>query len=520
MIDIKKKFIYDSIKLHAHLHPDKIALYDKNRTMTYSRLWENIKILAAWLSQNLIQGSRVGIMLNNSIEMVISLYAVCCAHMTAVPIDRDIHPRNLDYILKDSGFRLMITDRKSIPVLEDLRVGKDFTTLIAGPFEPSRFLCFYSLEDILQKTLIGSPDLISPQSPESTAVILYTTGTTGPKKGVMLSHINLNSAAENIIRFMELKNDIVEILPMPFSHSFGFGRLRCVLGVGGSAIIENGFLRPEFILGSLDKYQANAISSVPAGFAILLGFYPDFFRKAAPQIKYIEIGSDFMDLKIKKQLIDLCPNAKICMHYGLTEASRAAFLDFSRDKNFLETAGKSTHDVNIKIIENNGKEAKTCNPGEIVIRGDIVMKGYWNKPELTAETLKGGWLHTGDSGFLDKNGYLHLIGREEDIINIRGMKAAPGEIEEIIKQFKGICDAAVIGYPSGDKLSPVIIKAFIVVGENFKDLTSLKNHCINHLESYKIPQEFKIIKKIPRSEYGKILRNQLFEQFGLAEKQQ
>jgi long-chain acyl-CoA synthetase len=375
--------------------------------------------------------------------------------------------------------------------------------------QPARRLSLYSLEDILQKTLSGSSDLISHQSPENTAVILYTTGTTGPKKGVMLSHTNLNSAAENIIRFMKLKDDIIESLPMPFSHSFGFGRLRCVLEVGGSGIIENGFLRPEYILGNLDKYQANVISSVPAGFAILLGFYPDFFRKTASQIKHIEIGSDFMDLKTKKQLIGFCPKAKICMHYGLTEASRAAFLDFSRDKNHLDTAGKPSHSVSFKILDATGKEAKTNNPGEILIQGDIVMKGYWNKPELTAETLKGGWLRTGDSGFLDKNGYLHLLGRKEDIINIRGMKAASGEIEEILKQYKGICDAAVIGCLSGDKLSQVIIKAFIVVEDSFIDFTSLKNHCINHLESYKIPQEFKIIKKIPRSDSGKILRIQL-----------
>ena len=343
------------------------------------------------------------------------------------------------------------------------------------------------------------------------AFILYTTGTTGPKKGVILSHGNLLAATRNINKFMQIGPWAIESLPMRLSHSFGFARLRCVFDVGGTVILENGFLRPERILYNMKLHEANAISSVPAGFSILLEYYKEQFEEIGPQIRYIEIGSAFMRQNHKENLMELCPNARICMHYGLTEASRSTFIEFHAEKEKLHTVGKPSPNVELRIMGENGEELSPNQTGEILVKGQMVMNGYWNKDEITKNNMRNGWLHTGDLGAVDDEGYLHLLGRKKEIINIGGLKVAPGEIEEILLKCTEIEEVVIIGVQSLGDISDEMIKAFIVTNDNKLSIKYLEKFCLDNMESYKVPSVFEIVESLPKTASGKIQRHLLIE---------
>tara|TARA_B100000315_G_scaffold240925_1_gene261222 strand:- start:5170 stop:6645 length:1476 start_codon:yes stop_codon:yes gene_type:complete len=486
--------LIDSIKHFSSLHPNKPAIISGGNIINYSELEERITSTAAHLVSNIKPGERIGVLLPNSIEAILAMYAIPLAGGIAVPIDITLHPRNISYILEDTKSRFIVTSSPFSDVLEDVNY-----TIFK--------LNIDSFPELYRANIFPNQD------PEKTAFIFYTTGTTGTKKGVELSHCNLLASAQNIIEFMALTPDIVESVPMPLTHSFGFARVRCVFGVGGTVIIENGLLRADHVIASMKQYGANAISSVPAGFAIFLGYYESFFKEIAAQIRFIEIGSAFMPIEHKDRLIRLCPNARICMHFGLTEASRAAFINFRQDYNHINTIGKPSPNVAIEIRDDNGQSVPIGEKGLIWIKGDMVMKRYWKKPELTFKTLIDGWLNSGDIGALDENGFLHLFGRKKELINVAGLKIAPAEIESVLDQHPNIHETAVIGLPNVNDISNEVIKAYVVLADGIAelDIQKLQKFCLQNLESYKVPQQFDIIESIPKTNSGKVQR-QLLEQ--------
>ena len=505
--------LHEPLQDHARRQPDKTAVRDGERSVTYHELWEKIQGFAGFLSGRFRQKARVGILLSNNLEAVVSIYAAPAAGMIAVPMDADIHPRNLDSAIRSCGISTLVTSGKFLGRLRDSGTARLLPLILAGESVPRKKS--FSFEQALQDGRRGEKPL--PElGPSDVACILTTAGTTDEPKAVMLSHANLRAASHNIRQVMGIDAGIVESLPMRISHSFGFGRLRAVLESGGTVILEDGLVRPERVLAALKEKRANALSLVPAGFAILLTYYRESFREIAGQLRFIEIGSAFMRRDQKEMLMELCPAALISMHYGLTEASRAAFLDFHREKAFLDTAGKPSPGVRIKIVDENGNESGPGDRGEILIRGDTVSPGYWGKPELTASVLKDGWLHTGDSGFVDENGYLHLLGRRQDTINLGGIKVSPREVEEVLLKYKGILEAAVVGVKSEEAVTGEIIKAFLVVDdrEKFRDLAGLKKFCLREIEAYKVPQEFEIIPTLPKTGSGKVKTHLLAEPRG------
>jgi len=497
----EKPLIHEIIAIHAAKKPEHTALYDHDRVITYAELWDSVLHLSAWLQGCYPQETRVGILLNNSFEMVRALYAVSKAGMISVPLDTDMHARNLSYILHDCGVQIILTVKNFFPLLNSINVYQKCVLLPLD--EPDHKWPYPSAGGKTQQ----------PISSGNTACILYTTGTTGSRKGVMLSHSQLLNATKNINQFMQIDSDVIESLPMRLSHSFGFARLRCVFDVGGSVILENGFLRPERVLFNIKAKKANALASVPSGFALLLEFFLDFFKDIGLRLRHIEIGSDFMRMKQKLLLMELCPDTKICLHYGLTEASRATFLDLHRDREHLDSVGKPSPNVDIQLADNKGNAAGVDIPGEILVKGNMVMSGYWGNPEMTSQTVKEGWLHTGDFGRIDSDGYVYLLGRNQELINVGGLKVSPAEIEEILLRYEGIKGVRVVGEESHGTISQNRIKAFLVVADKsrFKTFRDLFRYCADEMEAYKIPDEFEILPEIPESKSGKILRSSFLE---------
>jgi long-chain acyl-CoA synthetase len=480
--------------------PDKVAIIHNDRKYSYCEVLEKVTQFATWIIKNCKNDEKIGIILENCPQTVFALYGITMAGRICVPLDADLHERNLKYIVDDCEIKTIITYEKYLNRLgEEIKSG--FVNIIKTD-DPTNALHFDTLQD-------GSVDapLNCDFDPQRTAFILYTTGTTGPQKGVELSHFNLLEATRNINEFMQLTPDLIESLPMRLSHSFGFARLRSIISAGGTAILENGFLRPERVIFNLKKYQANAISSVPGGFAILLDYYGKYFTQIGSNIKFIEIGSSFMKMDHKNELMRACPNAKICMHYGLTEASRSTFIDFRVDWEMLHTVGKPAPNVEVKIVKEDVKGILSEDYGEIYVKGKMVAKGYFQKPEQTLETFHDGWLKTGDIGKVDQQGYVHLLGRKKEMINVGGLKVAPGEVEEVLLRYPGIEEAAVVGEKTNDINNERVMAYVVTKTEISQD--KLKEYCVKNLESYKIPQIVRTIDKLPKTGSGKIQKQLL-----------
>ena len=499
--------LYNDLKSNFMQNPHKKAIIHNNNIYSYKALWVDAKKIAHWLNTNLELQARVGIMLDNSYETIVAMYGILMSNRICVPIDTDAHERNIKYFVEDASISAIFTSSKYVDKVEEVDKKNNLKIVLTDSIEIDKKYSYF------EKIIL---DISADQFEESDkaddsliAFILYTTGTTGPRKGVILSHANLLAATNNINRFMQIGAGSIESLPMRLSHSFGFARLRCVFNVGGTVILEHGFLRPDRILNNMKLYKANAISSVPAGFSILLDYYYEQFESISPQIKYIEIGSALMRENHKKMLMDLCPKARICMHYGLTEASRSTFIEFNSEKDKLHSAGKPSPKVELRIISEKGEILGLDQTGEILVKGQMVMAGYWNKDKLTKENLKNGWLYTGDLGSVDDEGYLYLLGRKKEIINVGGLKIAPGEVEEILLKYDGIVEAAVLGVKSVDNISDEMIKAFIITDDDEISIIELEKFCLENMESYKLPTEFKIVEFLPKTASGKIQRDLL-----------
>jgi len=494
--------IHEVIYKNYIKNPDKIAVIDGQDQCTYDQLWDIVQKRSSWLQENFNKQDRIGIVLDNSLDSVYFMYAISAAGMISVPMDSDIHSRNLSYIIKDSSISLIVTESKYKNKLKEAVGAEKIEIFVVDTADGGTFHLINTVKsDLSLKDYQGC----------KLASILYTTGTTGPRKGVILSHENFLSATESINQFMKIDSSIVESLPMRLSHSFGFARLRSVFDVSGTVILEKGFLRPEKVVDSMLKHKANAISSVPTGFAILLGYYKRFFEQVAPQIRHIEIGSASMRQDHKEELVKLCPKARICMHYGLTEGSRASFIEFHSQKDKLYTIGQASPNVEIKIINENKNDVGFNKHGEIAVKGKMVMQGYCNKEKMTKDSLIDGWLLTGDLGVIDAQGYIHLLGRKKEIINVGGQKVAPGEIEEILLSYEGILEAAVIGLKPSNEVTGESIKTFIVTKNKDISFEDIKRHCLENLESYKIPVEFEIVSSLPRTNSGKIQKHLLIK---------
>jgi len=350
-------------------------------------------------------------------------------------------------------------------------------------------------------------------NPKSAADVLFTTGTTGEPKGVVLTHHNIYSAATNINAFIGNSSQDREVVPLPLSHSFGLGRLRCNLLAGGAIILVDGLTFPGQIFNAISQSKATGLSFVPAGLDLLLRISNDRLGDYVNQLRYVEIGSAPMSVEVKEFLMKLLPRTRICMHYGLTEASRAVFIEFHESARKLESVGKRAPNVEVKIFDpDTNLEAPENTLGKIMIRGGNVMQGYWKEPNRTQEVLKDGWLYTGDYGYRDHDGYFYLEGRERELINIGGRKVSPAEIERALQKHPDISTCACIGIDDPRGITGEAVKAYVVAKDpsvRRPDNSDIVEFLRESLEPYKVPVEFCWIDALPTTSSGKIQRSAL-----------
>jgi len=458
--------------------------------LSYAELTQKIIQSAKYLSEN---GASAGqLVILSAPQTATFVYCYFALHLLgaiAVPVDPQLPHLKLQYIADQCSSKLAILSR--------LATIKNISKVL--------------LLDSLSKNEGSKLNLLEFPKLSDKADVLFTTGTTGSPKGVILTHQNILAGAMNINNFILNTSQDIELSPLPLSHSFGLARLRCNLLLGATIVLANGFLLPGKIYRQLEETKSTGFCTVPAGIAILFKFGEEKLAKFKHQLRYLEIGSAPMPLKHKQKLMELLPNTRICMHYGLTEASRSSFIEFHKDKHFLTSVGKITPGVKLKIRNNLKKECSVGENGEISLKGDSVAKKYLS----LGDTLnKNGWFDSGDSGFLNKQGYIFLSGRTSDILNIGGQKVAPLEIEDLINLLPWVRDCACIGIPDPNGISGEVVKLFLVKKKKLLSTNDISDFDVilylrDKVESYKIPSQIEWIDKIPKTKSGKIQRHLL-----------
>lgn len=479
--------ILSAVARQAQKTPKKPAVIAGQKIVTYEELWQHAANAAAFLSKCGVGfGDRVILSAASSTPSFV--YGYLATHLlraVAVPIDPKTPDHRLAYIADRVEPRVMFTVKQT----------------------PARTATAHTI-DALDGVHANTRMEFSYPLGEDVAEILFTSGTTGDPKGVVLTHGNILSAATNINAFIGNTAEDREVVPMPLSHSFGLGRMRCNLLAGGTLILIDGLTFPAQVFQSIEQWSATGLASVPAGFAVLLRLSSERFGQYAHQLRYIEIGSAPMPIEHKQKLMALLPHTRICMHYGLTEASRATFIEFHESAQKLDSIGRPTPNVEVKIVDDHDLELPPNRPGKIMVKGGMVTRGYWRNPNFDGEFLHSGWFYTGDYGYRDEEGYLHLEAREKDLINVGGRKVSPVEIENALAEHENIIGCACVGIPDPQGITGEAVKAFLVAhdGSRLPDGTEIVDFLRDKLEPYKIPVTFCWIDAIPMTPSGKIQR--------------
>ena len=475
------KTIEEQIFDHVQNTPDKVALISGDTEITYSQLWDYCLCAAEKLKQDyhLKKGDRVILSAAGNIEFVYAYFGVHIAGGICVPIDPDTNQTRFEYI-----------EKSTTPV------------------------CVMGLLHNVKKETIPFSDVVNGTSkatyivPEQSQVadILFTTGTTGAPKGVALSYNNLSAAARNINAFIGNTSSDVELLALPVSHSFGLGRLRCSLSKGATVVMLGTFANVKKFFKEMARCQVTMFAMVPASWGFIKKMSGKYIGKFADQLKFIEIGSSFMPVEDKELLMSLLPKTRICMHYGSTEASRSAFMEFHTYKDNLLSIGKASPNVEIKIFTSQGTPAALGEEGEVCVKGEHVTCSYWNEtPERFASDFYDGYFRTGDCGTMDAEGNIYLKSRIKEMINVGGKKVSPMEVEDILNTIPGIKESACIGIPDPGIVLGEVVKAFIVADDNLSD-EEIMQQLRPQLEVYKLPVEIERINAIPKTGSGKIQR--------------
>jgi len=485
-----KQTIESLIREHAVHTPDKIAVIDeKGNGISYSALWSNIlRAAGALRSLGLKNGERIVLAASKSVDFIYLYFGSHLTGAVTVPVDPEINAARLDRIVNLTEPHLIVGELRNAA---ELKVNS-----------------FKEIMNIEKET--DNDDLILPLS-QNNADILFTTGTTGMPKGVVLTNGNESQAATNINAFIGNTSDDIEVLALPVSHSFGLGRIRCVLSKGATLVIVGSFASMKKFFGAMEKYKATGFGMVPASWAYISRMSGDRIAGFANQLKYIEIGSAPMPLAEKHRLMTLLPDTRICMHYGLTEASRSAFISFHEESNRLDTAGKASPNCDIAIFDPAGNRLDAGCDGEVCVKGDHVCSTYWRNEDSYRNDFFDGYFRTGDWGCLDEEGYLHLKSRTKEMINVGGKKVSPMEVEEALESIDGISEAACIGVP--DPVMGEVVVAFVtsrIDEDKEKEIIKIMSTLV---ENYKVPVSVRYVESLPRTASGKLQRLKLKEEF-------
>jgi len=480
-------------------HRNRPALFWGEQTFSYEDILNQSRHLAGLLQTSLgvKPGDRVALWLKNRPEFVPALFGTLMAGGAVVPINNFFKPDEVNYILADAGIDVVITDSSmsdALPKLSALR--------------PQ--LRFWQVEEFAGTNRTAEALSLSSRSKSDLAVLIYTSGTTGRPKGAMLSHGNLLANVEScrqVLAAVEADRFVV-LLPMFHSFMLCVGVMLPIL-VGGSMVLIKSVHPPKNVLLEILHHQATILPAIPQFFRTLANAQvPEDFP-----LRVCISGGAPLPAEILREFREKVPRIPLIEGYGLSEASPVVSMNPLAGPWKAGSIGVPVPDVEVSVQNDAGEILPAGETGEICVRGDNVMLGYWNQPEESARVLRNGWLLTGDIGHGDADGYFYITDRKKDMLLVNGINVYPREIEEIIYKFPGVKEAAVIGVPDSRKGEHPL--AFVSVNEGAQvEEKALLQFVREKLADYKVPRQVRFMPALPRNATGKILKTALRQQAG------
>lgn len=481
--------------------PEKTALFWGERAYTYAEFWDQANQVSEQLRSqfDVKPGDRVGLWLKNCPEFVGSLFGILHAGAVAVPINNFLKPDEVNFIVGDAGIDVLITDAE---------LGAHSRSLVAA--RPGlKLLHVENLSEPAAKDRGEASSHIQHRvhtAPDDLAVLIYTSGTTGRPKGAMLSHGNLLHNVEScriVLQTVELDRFVV-LLPLFHSYMLTVGLLLPLL-VGGSIVLVKSLHPVRNVLQEILQRQATVLPAIPQ-------FYRSMVNAQIPvplPLRLCVSGAAPLPVQVLREFEEKF-HIPLIEGYGLSEASPVVTknpLDGTRKAGSI---GLPVAHVEVSIQDDSGRMLGPGEIGELCVRGGNVMRGYWRQPEETAKAIRSGWLLTGDIGYRDEEGYYFITDRKKDMLLVNGINVYPREIEEVMYQFPGVKEAAVIGKPDSRKGEQAV--AFLASNDGEAvDESALRHFLRKHLADYKVPRRIVVLPALPRNATGKILKTALRE---------
>lgn len=481
----------------AAQNPGGEALVHAGKRWRYEEVDDQIAAVAAGLQERgLGPGARVALLMENSIEYVIILFAAAKMGAVSVPLNIRDGSAEIAHVIEDSGASLLIC---SATLTAKIAVKVNQLTNV----EVIDLQSHSSLAKLISVDSVTAPAEVLETD---TAVILYTSGTTGQPKGAMLSHVNLVHSAMQYRFAMEMSKDDRSVIAVPMSHVTGLVALiLTVASAGACLIIMDEFKAERFVDIAASEAMTHTLL-VPAMFALCL-LRPDIGNKDLGRWRVSGYGGAIMPAATLARIAQILPQLQLINCYGATETtSPAAMMPPEHAADRAHQVGLPVICADVRVMDDEGREVAPNEDGEIWISGPMVVSGYWNNAKATAAEFVGGYWKSGDLGRKDERGFIQIVDRIKDIINRGGYKIPASEVENVILSYADVSEAAVVA-----KACPVLgerVHAFLVVEPTF-ELSYVADVCRKRLADYKVPEEFHIVDALPRNANGKVLKRML-----------
>ena len=516
-------YITQAIKRSAQLYGDSLATICRGRERTWSEVEARVAKFAGALRQlGVEKGERVAILSLNSDRYYEYFFAVPWAGGVFVPINIRLAPPEVAFWLNDSGSEILLIDEQFVPMLDELEGQLDSVRDVLYVGEGDAPDGLQNLEklieeaDPLEDAMRGNDDL---------AGLFYTGGTTGRSKGVMLSHTNLVFNNMNCVHTFDYWQEMRWLHACPMFHIAGGIAIFGVTQVAGTHVIIPSYA-PDLAAETIQERKITDTLLVPTMVNMLVNL-PDVEKYDLSSIKAMAYGASPMPEAVIRRAMEIIPNCSFYHAYGQTEAAPLVtacppycHVFEGEYANMYRAAGLPAIGVEVKIVDEKDNELPRGEVGEVAVRGPNIMLGYWQQPELSAEALRNGWMHSGDGGFMDERGFIFIVDRMKDMVISGGENIYSAEVEDALYQHAAIVECAVIGIPN--ERWGEAVHAVVRLHENMKaSADEIIAHCHKLIAGFKCPRGVDFVTDpLPLSGAGKILKTELRKPYWEGKKKQ
>jgi acyl-CoA synthetase (AMP-forming)/AMP-acid ligase II len=473
-------------------NPDAVCLVHGEDSYTYKDLFSRIEQVKGFLHKKTKKGDRIGIFCENGIEFVSAYLACLDSRVVSVPTNTSFSSEELQFAIKNCKVKMFLCSermRKRLKVDIPVFLISDILSRRTPPHKP------------------GKTD--DREEENELAALIHTSGSTGKPNAVMVTHGNLLANTKSILTYLHIRPNDKTMVVLPFYYCYGASLLHMTLCSGGQVVINNKFMFPQKVVNEMFERRCTIFAGVPSTYQITLK-YTKMNEMDMSSLRYALQAGGKLSKDYLQQVSKALPGTSIVVMYGQTEATaRLSYLPPRLFDSKLGSIGKGIPGVELRVVDEHGKDVKPGEVGEIIARGKNITRGYLNNSSETKKTFRKGWLYTGDLAKVDGDGFIFIVDRKKDFVKVGGNRVSLTEIEECALRLNGVDEAVAIGV--SDEILGEAIALFVVPKNHELLMDQVLQFCRKKLPSYKVPKVVDMIEKIPRNAYGKVQRFKLLE---------